>query len=108
MNGTAVVTSVCIKDLNFLGIFCIESLVMLLSFRSFEYPVPLLLSFTQNHSKYEPLIEKAGDGNVDELLELAGEQATGAGAADPLSIWWEYIQAVQDNLPTDQQVLKAF
>lgn len=44
---------------------------------------------------------------MDELLELAGEQATGAGAADPLAIWWEYIQAVQDNLPADQQVLNA-
>lgn len=61
-----------------------------------------------DNSKYEPLIEEAGDGNVDELLELAGEQATGAGAADPLAIWWEYIQAVQDSLPADQQVLAVF
>lgn len=44
---------------------------------------------------YEPLISDAVNDEQDELLFLAD---------DPLSAWLDYVKAVQDQLPADQQV----
>lgn len=45
--------------------------------------------------RFEPLVsDSADDGD-----ELAGSDG------DQLAVWWQYIQAVQDSLPNDQQVL---
>ncbi|CAN0299386.1 unnamed protein product, partial [Laminaria digitata] len=43
--------------------------------------------------RFEPLVsDSADDGD-----ELAGSDG------DQLAVWWQYIQAVQDSLPNDQQ-----
>lgn len=45
--------------------------------------------------RFEPLIADSAED---------GEELAAVGNGDKLTVWWQYIQAVQDYVPNDQQV----
>lgn len=57
---------------------------------------------------FEPLIaDSAPDPRAKENGEEGREGGGGEVVEDKLAIWWQYIQAVQDKLPSDQQVQQS-